>query len=94
MSSRRHTLAIIHARFPGREGVIARLYRDDKLFRELCHDYRRCAAALDRWRLLDGGELSAQSREYSELLTELGEEIESWLDAAEHGSLRSSELET
>ena len=78
MSRKSDTLRLIQTSFPGREDLIGDAFRDQR-FRELCEDYRRCDAALDRWKQETGAGITVRINEYSELLTDLGEEIESWL---------------
>jgi hypothetical protein len=81
MVSRQDTRSLVTSAFPGRESLVERAYRESGSFRDLCGDYRKCAAALERWRRSDGGASSSRAREYAELLNELAREIESWLDA-------------
>mgnify|MGYP001553430791 CR=1 FL=1 len=83
MRSKSATLTMIQARFPGRERLIERAFGESRSFRELCVDYRRCASAVDRWRRKNGIAASSRHREYTELLEELGLEIQDWLGAAE-----------
>jgi hypothetical protein len=78
--SEKNTQTLITCAFSGRELLIERVYRESGSFRDLCGDYRKCASALERWRRL-GGASSPRVDEYAELLDELAEEIEAWLDA-------------
>jgi len=80
MSPASDTLALIRSSFAGRDRLIEHAYRESRAFRELCEDYRRCAAALDRWKRLNGRGVPSRSQEYTELLAELTREIESCLD--------------
>jgi hypothetical protein len=80
---------LIAADFPGRDALIDRTYRQRSSFRDLCGDYRRCAAALERWRRSDDAASPAREREYAELLQQLAGEISSWLEAVETGSTPS-----
>lgn len=80
------TVSLIQSVCPGRDRLIERVYRDSPPFRELCHDFRRCVTALDRWTTRPAAEANQRQEEYSELLTELRQEIESWLDAVESES--------
>jgi hypothetical protein len=89
MVSKQDTRSLINRAFPGRESLIERAYRGSGSFRDLCRDYRNCAAALDRWRRSDGDASSSRAREYAELLAELAQEIESWLDAIGNDSSRA-----
>ena len=74
------TLRLIQASFPGREDLLEDAFRAPR-FRELCQDYRRCEAALHRWQQLATAHSVLRSQEYSELLADLGREIETWLEA-------------
>ena len=89
MKSKSVTLCLIQDRFPGRERLIERAFGENRSFRELCVDYRRCASAVDRWRRQNGIAASSRHREYTALLEELGLEIQDWLDAAESVSTQA-----
>jgi len=80
------TVNLIQSAFPGRDRIIAQGYRDSQPFRELCLDYRECVATLERWTTQSAAEAVQRQEEYSELLTELRQEIESWLDVADSQS--------
>ena len=80
------TLTLIRASFPGRDLVIERAFRESRSFRDLCEDYRRCVAALDRWKKSQVTEAPFRRQEYTELLLELGREIQTWLESMETGS--------
>jgi hypothetical protein len=80
MASRQGTPSLVMSAFPGRDALIERAYRESGSFRDLCADYRKCAAAVERWRR-SGGVSCARAGEYTELLDELAAEIEAWLDA-------------
>lgn len=80
------TLSLIRASFPGREQLIEHGFREDRSFRALCEDYRRCVAALDRCKHVRETGEAPLWREYTELLADLGREIQAWLDAMETGS--------
>jgi len=90
MAAKRDIAAQISSSFPGNERLIDRAYRDDPTFCELCDDYVRCAAALERWQRSNGDKSSPRSEEYSELLAELTDEVETWLDAMVDDSARVS----
>lgn len=83
MRSKGTTLSMIQTRFPGRERPIARAYAENRSFRELCDDYRKCDSAVDRWQRQQGkgNEAASRRQEYVELLEELDLEIRTWLDA-------------
>ena len=86
MGSRQDTKACVAAAFPESVSLIERAYRENSSFRDLCRDYRTCAEVLESWRRSDDEASSARSREYAELLSELGREIASWLETVENGS--------
>lgn len=88
MGLRQDIPALIRTSFPGRDPLIERVFHDNQTFRDLCQDYRRCAAALNRWSARADAEAVPRQQEYAELLAELGREIESWLDAMETDSPR------
>jgi hypothetical protein len=94
MAAKRDIAAQISSSFPGNERLIDRAYRDDPAFRELCDDYVRCAAALERWQRSSGDKSSSRSQEYSELLAELAADVEAWLDEREYDSPRESGIKT
>lgn len=75
------TLTLIRTSFAGHDRVIERAYRDSQSFRDLCRDYRRCAAALHRWEHRDGSGSDSRRDEYTQLMAELTDEIESWFEA-------------
>ena len=93
MTAKRDIAAPISSSFPGYERLIDHAYRNDPTFRELCDDYRRCAAALKRWQRSNGDEASRRIEEYGELLAELAEEVEAWIDGMADDSSRVSENE-
>jgi hypothetical protein len=90
MAAKRDIAVQISSSFPGNERLIDRAYRDDPTFRELCDDYVGCAAALERWQRSNGDKSSPRSEEYSELLAELTDEVQAWLDAMVDDSSRVS----
>ena len=49
-------------------------------FRSLCEDYDACARALEEWQASTAAFAAQRRQEYSELLTELGQEIRDWLE--------------
>lgn len=87
MTSSKQTPSLIAREFRGRDSLIDRAYREHPVFRDLCRDYRTCAEALEAWRRSDDEAASSRAREYADLLTRLGHEISSWLDAVESGSM-------
>lgn len=90
MVARQDPQWLIKKAFPGRESLVERCYRASGSFRDLCGDYRKCAAALERWRRSEGDVSSSTAREYAELLAELAQEIESWLDEVANTSKLTS----
>ena len=90
MAAKRDIAAQISSSFPGNERLIDRAYRDDPTFRELCDDYAGCAAALERWQRSSDEESSSRTQEYSELLAELADEVQAWLDEMVNDSARLS----
>ena len=88
MTARPDTPRLIRDVFPGRDQLIERAYRDNRPFRELCDDYRKCFAALERWKLLESNQPVQRSQEYTELLGELRVEIQTWLEAMESSYLK------
>jgi hypothetical protein len=80
------TLCLLREAFPGRDRLVEKAYRDNRVFRELCDDYRRCRDALDSWQQRKDEGTEERLREYTELLAELAAEIEVWLQAMEIGS--------
>jgi hypothetical protein len=83
MGSKQDARSLVREAFPGREAVIDRGLRDHSSFRELCEDYRKCAAALQWWRRLSGDGPASRSREYEGLLADLAMELEVWLEDLE-----------
>lgn len=90
MGLRGATITTIQNLFPERGRTVARAYETNPTFRELCDDYRRCAAAADRWSRRSDAGAKHRSREFTELLVELHNEIWDWLEAMESESARSS----
>jgi hypothetical protein len=79
----KRTLAAIERRFPGTKEIVQREFNTSESFRGLCRDYATCATALARWQESESEEGRARSREYSELLAELTEELGARLHAHE-----------
>ena len=79
------TLTLIRTSFTGRDELIERAFRRSESFRSVCEDYRECVAVLERWKQRETAEAPLRRREYSELLVELGREIQIWLEAVESG---------
>ena len=81
---------MIRAMFPDQEQLVARAYRNNRSFRELCDDYSKCVAALEHWKKLETKTSAPRCEEYNELLKELRGEIQIWLQAMETGSYRTN----
>ena len=77
--SDREALRIVCSSFPGRDRQIVVAFRDQPSFQQLCLDYGEWAAAIDYWNRASKTEAQNRSKEYSELLRQLAQEIESWL---------------
>ena len=86
MTPHKDTLNLIRTSFPGHDTVIERAFNDNRSFRDLCEDYRRCVVALHRWRQANAKAVAPRGEEYTELLVDLGREIQTWLEAMEVGS--------
>lgn len=90
MNRNRDTLSLIRSSFPGRDQLVERVFRDHPSFRDLCEDYRECLEAIHRWREEASAEAPHRRREYHELLEELKQEIETWLESRDTRSLDST----
>ena len=62
-------------RFPDRQNIVKRLFRESENFQDVCEDYRKCSEALHHWDRSDSEESSVRRAEYSALLQELEAEI-------------------
>lgn len=81
MSRELDTLKLIQGSFPGSDQLVEHAFHESRPFRDLCEDYRRCVAALHRWKKSTAAEGSHRRQEYTDLMMELGHEIETWLEA-------------
>ena len=88
MKERPEALGLIQTEFPGWDRLIENAYRNNRPFRELCNDYRRCVAARERWQRLESNQPVPRWQEYRELLGELRSEIQTWLEAMESSYLK------
>ena len=79
-----NTLSVVQAALTASDPLIERAFRRSESFRDLCEDYRECAAALRRWEQGNGTGASSRTQEYADLLLELGREIQNWLEAFSH----------
>ena len=75
------TLTRVKRRFAGHEAAVERAFATSESLRDLCRDHAACANALLRWQESESEGAQIRSAEYSELLEELTEEIESQLHA-------------
>jgi len=66
--------------FEGWESCIEHSCHKNSEFRSLCEDYAVCARALENWQASDAAVADQRQKEYSEWLTELEQEIHSWLE--------------
>ncbi|MBC2710438.1 MAG: hypothetical protein HGJ94_05405 [Desulfosarcina sp.] len=62
-------------RFPDHKANLLQLSRENRNFKIICDDYRRCSEALKKWRQSASETASARSQEYADLLQELELEI-------------------
>ena len=83
MTRDRDTLLRINQCFEGPEVFIEQVYRKNAVFRSLCKDYRECAEALERWNQSESEVAVERQMEYAEMLQELKQEIQDWLEAVE-----------
>ena len=83
MSRQLDMLNLIQSSFPGKDRLIEQAFHESRSFRDLCTDYRKCFVALHRWKKRTAPEACQRQLEYTDLLMELGKEIETWLDASQ-----------
>lgn len=88
MGTRHDARSLVTAAFPGHDELIDRGLRDHRGFRDLCEDYRRCASAIERWKRANGAVHASRRREYEDLLAELAQEVEGWIEALESEAAR------
>lgn len=62
-------------RFPDHKANLLQLFRENRNFKIICDDYRRCSEALEAWRQSTTETASARRQEYADLLQELELEI-------------------
>ena len=62
-------------RFADRKGALRKFYRTSETFQMICHNYQKCAEALQYWAESDDEDSSDREKEYSQLLHELELEI-------------------
>ncbi|UCG89238.1 MAG: hypothetical protein JSW71_12140 [Gemmatimonadota bacterium] len=86
-------LELIKSRFGSRDVTIERAYSSSESFRALCGDYVECLTALAHWQESDSEHARLREAEYSELITQLTGEIETWLLAMESKAASGTEVE-
>ena len=80
MSRQLEMLNVIQSCFPGRDRLIEKALHESRSFQDLCTDYRKCFVALHRWKKRAAPEACQRRQEYTDLLMELGRDIETWLE--------------
>ncbi len=60
---------------PDHKESIKRLYKECKLFRDLCESYQKCSEALKHWNASNLKEAPARRKEYATLLREIEADI-------------------
>jgi hypothetical protein len=76
MSRDNETLNLIQTTFPSRDQLIESAAHESRPFRDPGAEHRRSFAELHRWQQETAPELCQRRQEYTELLTELGREID------------------
>jgi hypothetical protein len=66
-------------RFPEEGQALRRLFQESLSFQSLCHDYRECLAALQRWQQSTSEDALALRDEYAHLLLERAHEVREYL---------------
>jgi ribosomal protein L16 Arg81 hydroxylase len=74
------SVARVISRFEDLKTRVEQSYLESGDFRSLCEDYAVCERALEKWQASDLAIAAQRRREYKELLAELGEEIQDWLE--------------
>lgn len=74
------SVARVISRFEDLKTCVEQSYQESGDFRSLCEDYAVCERALEKWQASDSAKADDMRQEYTELLAELGEEIEDWLE--------------
>jgi hypothetical protein len=78
MNSEKDVLEIIRNKFPGKDGRVNFLYREDPDFRSLCSDYFFCLKNLINFKKLSEAEQQA-IEEYKNVMEELEKELYDFL---------------
>ncbi|MDJ0987856.1 MAG: hypothetical protein QNJ26_20100 [Desulfobacterales bacterium] len=69
------SLFLVMERFPDRKDDLRQRYRTSESFQSLCQSYQKCNKALEHWSQSKHAEAPSRQREYSQLITELEQEI-------------------
>jgi hypothetical protein len=77
------TLAPVLEKFPEAGTKIRRLFQQSPSFQSLCEDYRDCLAAWQYWGQAASEEAPSLSQSYTELLQELEQEVQEYLQGEE-----------
>ena len=74
------SVARVISRFKDLKTRIEQSFQENDDFRSLVEDYAVCARALENWQASNAATATQRQQEYTELLAELGEEINDWLE--------------
>jgi len=74
------SVARVISRFKDLKTRIEQSFQESDDFRSLCEDYAVCERALEIWQVSSAATAAQRQQEYTELLVELGEEINDWLE--------------
>jgi hypothetical protein len=83
-----NSVALVIGQFESWKACIEQSFQESDDFQSLCEDYAVCAQALEKWEASNAALADQRRQEYSELLAELGQEIQDWLEH-EYGTDRS-----
>lgn len=73
-------LAPVLEKFPEARAKIQQLFQQSPSFQSLCQDYRDCLAAWQHWRQAPSEDAPALCQSYAELLQELDQEVQDYLE--------------
>jgi len=73
-------LARVIRQFKDWETRIKQYHNESGDFRSLCEDFAVCERALEKWQASDAAMAAQRQQEYEELLAELRNEIQDWLE--------------
>ncbi|MFP3866812.1 MAG: hypothetical protein ACLFUU_01445 [Desulfobacteraceae bacterium] len=76
-------LASVLKNFPEEGAKIRQLFQQSPAFQSLCEDYHDCLTAWQYWRQASAPEAPNLSRSYAELLQELEQEVQQYLEDGE-----------